>query len=177
MYHSFKNWQFYGIFILFLRLRLINASSLVPIFETRVSRSISLARFRQIYGNLFAFITFTFAQCSRVFSSFVKSFHGLYFDFIFGIPLFFPPFHSPFCFPFSFFFFFPPLSIHAFTMLLQTYGKKEKCIWERETARKREREKWKHGGERTGGEQSQFVFIIFSLTRLTRIGEGKFSQL
>lgn len=90
---------------------------------------------------------------------------------------FFPLFilRSVFHFLFFFFLLFQSTLLRCFYRLT---GKK-KSVYERErkTAREREREKWKHGGERTGGEQSQFVFIIFSLTRLTRIGEGKFSQL
>lgn len=99
--HS-ENWQFHWntIFILFYISPPNPRFTPLPIVETRVSRSISLPRFRQIYGNLFAFIMFTFAQCSRVFSSFVKSFHRLYFHFIslYFFPLLFPRsvFHFPF---------------------------------------------------------------------------------
>lgn len=102
--HS-ENWQFHWntIFILFYISPPNPRFTPLPIVETRVSRSISLPRFRQIYGNLFAFIMFTFAQCSRVFSSFVKSFHRLYFHFIslYFFPLLFPRsvFHFPFFSP------------------------------------------------------------------------------
>ena len=92
--------------------------------------------------------------------------------FPFHIPLFFSPPFSSFCFPFSFFFPFllsSPLSIYAFTMLLQTY-KKKKSIYIN-IYREREMDETRMKGQAVN--RSQFVFIIFSLTKLTRIGEER----
>lgn len=128
--------------------------------------SLVSAKFMVIYSLLSCLHSPNVHACSPLLSSHSTGYISISYP-----SIFFPSF---FLVLFSIFLFFPsllssPLSIYAFTMLLQTYEKKKSIYIN--IYREREMDETRMKGQAVN--RSQFVFIIFSLTKLTRIGEER----